>query len=99
MDVGLAEELDAEPLSPTGAYSQPTDLKSAMRRAPPPAPTGSGPFAVRDKFLPQPPVGPVMPDFDDLAPRRRSSTTGFAEAAQVKRKTSVVKKIKDRVGK
>jgi hypothetical protein len=43
------------------------------------------------------PVGPVMPDFDDLMPRRRGSTAEPEGATGVKRKTSVVKRFKDRV--
>lgn len=54
------------------------------------------------KNLPQPPVGPVMPDFDDLV-RRRGSANNYLSAeldpagAPVKRKTSVVKKLTGRV--
>jgi len=47
-----------------------------------------------------PPVGPVMPDFDDLVPRRRSSAQAYEPdpvGSNMKRKTSVVKKLKDRV--
>jgi hypothetical protein len=38
-----------------------------------------------------------MPDFDDLMPRRRGSTAEPEGATGVKRKTSVVKRFKDRV--
>lgn len=56
------------------------------------------------KNLPQPPIGPVMPDFEDLVHARRGSASNYLAAevapeAGIKRKTSVVKKIKERVTK
>lgn len=50
------------------------------------------PAKTRTKTLPMPPVGPVLPDFDDLMPTRTVSRD-----EGVKRKTSVVKKFKDRM--
>jgi len=44
----------------------------------------------RVKTLPTPPVGPVLPDFNDLMPVR-------ADDGGVKRKTSVVKKLRERI--
>lgn len=62
---------------------------------------GSAPaFAPRgSKDLPAPPIQPVMPDFGDLVSRRRPSIADEmpGNAAGVKRKTSVVKKFKERV--
>lgn len=62
------------------------------------------PFAAnRVKTLPLPPVGQVMPDFDDIVTRRRGMsgtlTPGTDEegAGGVKRKTSIVKRLKDRM--
>ena len=48
------------------------------------------------KSLPTPPVGPVLPDFDDLMPTRTRSR-GEPVDQGVKRKASVVKKLKDRM--
>lgn len=44
----------------------------------------------RVRNLPTPPVGPVLPDFGDLMPVR-------AEDGGVKRKASVVKKLRERI--
>lgn len=69
---------------------------------------GSNVMRRPSKNLPQPPVLPVMPDFEDLvAARRRGSSSKdyLAEveaapgAGNMKRKTSVVKKLKERVSK
>ncbi|GMK58878.1 hypothetical protein CspeluHIS016_0603200 [Cutaneotrichosporon spelunceum] len=57
----------------------------------------SGGMRRPSKNLPQPPVGPVMPDFDDLVIGRGSSPAKLEDAAPVKRKTSVVKKLTGRV--
>lgn len=55
----------------------------------------------RVKTLPPPPVGQVIPDFDDLIQRKPSpNNLGTGEETQgngLRRKTSVVKKIKDRM--
>jgi hypothetical protein len=66
----------------------------------------------RVKNLPTPPVGPVLPDFDDLMVSRKASRSpvpptagsgsggagaGGAEEGGVKRKPSVVKKLRDRM--
>ncbi|KLT43630.1 hypothetical protein CC85DRAFT_327175 [Cutaneotrichosporon oleaginosum] len=59
----------------------------------------SGGMRRPSKNLPQPPIGPVMPDFDDLVRGRRGSANLLEEGAPVKRKTSVVKKLTGRVGK
>jgi hypothetical protein len=60
----------------------------------------SGGMRRPSKNLPQPPVGPVMPDFEDLVIRgRRGSANLLDEGAPVKRKTSVVKKLTGRVSK
>lgn len=70
----------------------------------PPAPA----FPVnRVKNLPTPPVGPVLPDFDDLMVSRRTSRSpgiagagaGVEDPSAVKRKPSVVKRLRDRVAK
>ena len=68
----------------------------------------------RVKGLPNPPIGPVMPEFEDLAASRPSSRSrgisasalpssgesgGVESSGGVRRKPSVVKKLKDRVGK
>ncbi|WWC89899.1 uncharacterized protein L201_004828 [Kwoniella dendrophila CBS 6074] len=58
--------------------------------------------ANRTKYLPTPPVAPVMPDFDDLLsphppPRRNSPLEVPTEEGGLKRKTSMVKKLKDRM--
>lgn len=80
--VEYQEELNHEPLSP---------LPNAGHFRRPSASNRGG----------HPPIGPVMPDFDDLAPRRRASTQDAYEAEPIpttmKRKTSVVKKLRDRV--
>lgn len=62
------------------------------------------PFAAnRVKTLPLPPVGQVMPDFDDIVAgrtRNGSLTPGTDEeggGGGVKRKTSIVKRLKDRI--
>nr|XP_019013699.1 uncharacterized protein I206_01770 [Kwoniella pini CBS 10737]OCF52480.1 hypothetical protein I206_01770 [Kwoniella pini CBS 10737] len=58
--------------------------------------------ANRAKYLPTPPVAPVMPDFNDiLAPTRKTSPMelGVPEEGGLKRKTSMVKKLKDRMNK
>ena len=53
----------------------------------------------RVKTLPTPPVGPVLPDFEDLmATRKASRSPALAnEESGVKRKPSVVKKLRDRM--
>ena len=52
----------------------------------------------RAKNLPTPPVMPVFPDFDDLLPTRTMSRTDKHESGEgVKRKPSMVKKLKDRI--
>jgi hypothetical protein len=63
------------------------------------------PFAVkRVKNLPPPPVGQVIPDFDDIAPapRRQGSydnrlDSGAVDQAGLRRKTSMVKKLKEKM--
>lgn len=62
------------------------------------------PFAAnRVKTLPLPPVGQVMPDFDDIVTRRRGMSgtltpgTDDEGTGGVKRKTSIVKRLKDRM--
>jgi hypothetical protein len=52
--------------------------------------TGNGKSATATKNLPTPPVGPVLPDFRDLMPAR-------ADEGGVKRKTSMVKKLRERI--
>lgn len=46
------------------------------------------------------PALPVIPDFDDIVPRRRGSQVQHyePEPVQIKRKTSIVKKLTGRVG-
>lgn len=56
----------------------------------------------RVKGLPTPPVGPVLPDFDDLirTTSRQRDTLAVGDeygGASVKRKTSMVKKLKDKM--
>lgn len=62
----------------------------------------------RVKTLPTPPVGPVLPDFDDLMVSRKASRSpalpggggvgsGGGDEGGVKRKPSVVKKLRDRM--
>lgn len=70
------------------AYLEPSSYSSGGMRRP-------------SKNLPQPPVGPVMPDFEDLVSGRRSSSANnfLDEGAPIKRKTSVVKKLTGRVSK
>jgi hypothetical protein len=52
----------------------------------------------RVKNLPTPPVMPVLPDFDDLlATRTMSRTDRYDSGEVVKRKPSIVKKLKDRI--
>ena len=55
----------------------------------------------RVKNLPHPPVGPVLPDFDDIIRTRpRGGSAGemlSAEDTGLKRKTSLVKKFKDKM--
>ena len=56
----------------------------------------------RVKILPAPPVAPVLPSFDDIMSQPRASTeSGVDEgsAAGVRRKPSVVKKLRDRMTK
>ena len=58
------------------------------------------PAANRVKNLPTPPVGQVLPDFSDLMVNRRQSRSPGIEAdssGSVKRKPSVVKKLRDRM--
>ncbi|BEI83623.1 hypothetical protein CcaverHIS002_0402270 [Cutaneotrichosporon cavernicola] len=57
----------------------------------------SGGMRRPSKNLPQPPVGPVMPDFEEFLPGRRSSSNRADEGEPMKRKTSVVKKLTGRV--
>jgi len=53
----------------------------------------------RVKTLPTPPVGPVLPDFEDLMVTRKASRSPALvnEESGVKRKPSVVKKLRDRM--
>jgi len=53
----------------------------------------------RVKNLPTPPVGPVLPDFEDLMVSRKASRSPALapEESGVKRKPSVVKKLRDRM--
>lgn len=58
----------------------------------------------RDKNLPligPPPVGPVLPTFEDLQPRRGSGGDAFGggdmDGAPVKRKPSMVKKLREKM--
>lgn len=53
----------------------------------------------RVKTLPTPPVGPVLPDFEDLMVSRKASRSPALvnEESGVKRKPSVVKKLRDRM--
>ncbi|WRT67268.1 uncharacterized protein IL334_004235 [Kwoniella shivajii] len=56
--------------------------------------------ANRTKYLPKPPVAPVMPDFNDIMPpQRKNSPLEVPEDTGLKRKTSMVKKLKDRMAK
>lgn len=58
------------------------------------------PAANRVKNLPTPPVGQVLPDFSDLMVNRRQSRSPGIEtesSGSVKRKPSVVKKLRDRM--
>ncbi len=54
----------------------------------------------RVKTLPTPPVAPVLPDFDDIVPPRRAFpeyTANEVMGGGVRRKGSVVKKLRDRI--
>lgn len=59
----------------------------------------------RVKYLPPPPVGQVMPDFADIEVHRRATTPDFGlgvegqgtEGSGMRRKGSVVKKIRERI--
>nr|XP_019042366.1 hypothetical protein I302_08969 [Kwoniella bestiolae CBS 10118]OCF21296.1 hypothetical protein I302_08969 [Kwoniella bestiolae CBS 10118] len=57
--------------------------------------------ANRTKYLPTPPVAPVMPDFNDILPppSRKNSPLEVPDEGGLKRKTSMVKKLKDRMAK
>ncbi|WVQ69976.1 uncharacterized protein L199_008200 [Kwoniella botswanensis] len=57
--------------------------------------------ANRAKYLPTPPVAPVMPDFNDILtpPSRKNSPLEVPDEGGLKRKTSMVKKLKDRMAK
>ncbi|WVQ98833.1 hypothetical protein IAU59_005964 [Kwoniella sp. CBS 9459] len=73
------------------------------------------PTAQRTKYLPQPPVAPVIPDFDDILPQpqRRASPLDVSQEKYeagggltvnrgdegLKRKTSMVKKLRDKMAK
>ncbi|RSH80339.1 uncharacterized protein EHS24_008915 [Apiotrichum porosum] len=85
------EELEPEPL-PLPSSSRIAGAEHFRR--------GSAPAFGPRKDLPSPPVGPVMPDFHDMVDHRRRVSAANADdagVATVKRKTSVVKKFKDRV--
>ena len=54
----------------------------------------------RVKTLPTPPVAPVLPDFDDIIPRRSSpGVNDDGSGVGIRRKSSVVKKLRDRIAK
>ncbi|OCF36475.1 hypothetical protein I316_01724 [Kwoniella heveanensis BCC8398] len=75
--------------------------------------------ANRAKYLPQPPIAPVIPDFDDILPQRRPSPLDVSQQERneggggsgsgglsvsrgdegLKRKTSMVKKLRDKIAK
>jgi hypothetical protein len=75
----------------SGATENLIDENDSLRPA---FPSGSG----RAKNLPTPPVGPVLPDFDDLMVTRKASRSPALAAEEgVKRKPSVVKKLRDRM--
>jgi hypothetical protein len=68
----------------------------------PPSRSRAGPTMNRVKTLPTPPVGPVLPDFEDLMVSRKASRSPALAAEEsgnggVKRKPSMVKKMRDRM--
>ncbi|WOO84412.1 uncharacterized protein LOC62_06G007932 [Vanrija pseudolonga] len=93
------EELNPEPLSPLRDPTNGADfsLSGARRGSAPAQTTNTHAFGPKQKGLPLPPVGPVMPDFNDLVPRRGSAVETTDSA--VKRRPSIAKRFKERVGK
>lgn len=83
--------------SPAKETSDPLELQTeTLLNSPPTSPIDRGTSPGYNKR--QPPIGPVMPDFGDLA-RRGSQSLEQPEPnmSNMKRKTSVVKRLRDRV--
>ncbi|KAL1406826.1 hypothetical protein Q8F55_006235 [Vanrija albida] len=92
------EELNPEPLSPLRDTNNGGDYVSSGRRGSAPVLQNTHAFGPKQKGLPLPPVGPVMPDFNDLVPRRGSAVEATIDNG-VKRRPSIAKRFKERVSK